>query len=146
MNRAFGVLVVVAIAAMACGDSDGDLGATGVPTAVPTAVPTVTGAPEAVCEAQERVLELAGQLQAGSVETQEDVTAELGELQGRLESEADQLESSGQQEAADQVRSAAGALEDLQDAVASQDPTQLASAVANLADAAEQIALCEESG
>lgn len=107
---------------------------------------TPTAAPPEVCEAQDRVLEIIGDIQANPLESRTDLAGELSQIETELAEQAGDLETGGQEDAATQVRGVADAVGDLEAAVSSQDAGQLANAAAALANAVQQLStLCADS-
>lgn len=137
MSRLAMLLVGAALFGAACSDSGSE--------AIPTPSAAATAVSQAVCDAQARVVGIVRDIQSGTVDTQQDLASRLAQIQTELQSEASRLESAGQEDVAAQLEALADGVGDLETAVQSQDPDELASAAANLATAAGQVSLCEAS-
>lgn len=133
--RAVPPMLALAVSLVACSNS----GTTTAPSSVQQTVQ------QAVCDAQAKVLDVAGKVQASSLQSKADLVAQLQQLQTQLNSQADTLASNGQSAAARQVRNVADGVGQLATAVNGTDPAAVVAAAARVADAIRQVPGCPSS-
>ena len=137
MRRSSLLLVpILAVALAACSSS-------GTPSTTPSNVQQTVS--QAVCDAQAKVLEIVGKVQASSLQSKADLVTQLQLLQAELSSQADTLQSKGQGAAATQVRNVADAVGQLSTAVNGTDPAAVVTAAARVADAIRAVPGCPSS-
>ncbi|HEX9411686.1 MAG TPA: hypothetical protein VF986_08345 [Actinomycetota bacterium] len=115
----------------------------GAASSAPTDVQQSTR--QAVCDAQAKVLDVVGQVQASSLQSKADVIAQLQLLQGELNSQADSLQSKGQSAAATKVKDVADGAGRLATAINGTDPGAVVTAAAQVADAVRRVPGCPSS-
>src|SRR5919108_4922624 len=135
MRRFMGTLVL--LAALAACTQEGEEAGDAIVT--PTALPSE--AQEALCDAQEQVLQVAEDVRSGDIATSEELVTELEGLRTDLEDQASELEAEAPEVAAT-VRDLAEGVGRLGDAVEGADPGEIAEASENVADAAAELPGC----
>ena len=103
----------------------------GTGSTLPTGVQQTVG--QAVCDAQAKVLDLVGMVQASSLQSKADLATQLQLLQTQLNSQADSLDSNGQ-----------GAINTMNSAGKS-EPGAVVTAAAQAADAIRRVPGCPSS-
>jgi len=115
----------------------------GTGSTLPTGVQQTVG--QAVCDAQAKVLDLVGMVQASSLQSKADLATQLQLLQSQLSTQADSLDSNGQGAAATEVRKVADAVGRLATAVNGSEPGAVVTAAAQAADAIRRVPGCPSS-
>ena len=136
MKRTLLTIIVIALGLAACSNSPPST----IPTSVPSGVSQTVG--QAVCDIQAQLLATLTQVQASGLQSASALTGTLQDIQGRLNDQADSLESQGATPLASQLRAAADAVGQLSSAITSGDTSAMVSAGAKLSDAINKLPGC----
>jgi NADPH-dependent curcumin reductase CurA len=140
MKRLLIAAVTLGLAAAACSNSSGNLSTTPTPSAV---ISSAAGAVnQAVCAAQAKAMEVVNQVQSGAASSKADLVTKLGDVQSSLETQAANLDASGQSTVATGVRNLASAVEQLKTAIQDQSARDIVEAAAKVGTSIASLPAC----